>query len=53
MTFTIADVCEELKLSRATLIRMIKRGEIKAFKIGDNWRITREELERIKGNERR
>jgi putative molybdopterin biosynthesis protein len=43
---TSREACELLRISRPTLRNLIKRGEISAFKIGNNWRIMRTELER-------
>ena len=56
--YTIAEVAKILKLSHMTIRRMISRytnGEtqnaIKAVKIGYNWRITEEEVDRIRKGE--
>jgi len=43
---TSREACELLRISRPTLRNLIKKGEISAFKIGNNWRIMRNELER-------
>jgi excisionase family DNA binding protein len=43
---TSREACELLRISRPTLRNLIKKGEISAFKIGNNWRIMRTELER-------
>jgi excisionase family DNA binding protein len=43
---TSREACELLRISRPTLRNLISKGEISAFKIGNNWRIMRTELER-------
>ena len=45
---TIKDVCAELKITRKTVIRWIKAGELKAFKLGSGgrlWRIRERDLQ--------
>ena len=42
---TINETCKLLKISRPTLIRLLKSGEIKGFKIGKRiWKIPRCEV---------
>ena len=42
---TINETCKLLKISRPTLLRLIKSGEIKGFKIGKRvWKIQRSEV---------
>ena len=43
--YTINDLMEILKVTRRTLQDYIKKGKIKAFKMGNEWRITRQSLE--------
>ena len=38
------DVARRLKVTRLTIYRLLKRGEITAFKVGDQWRIDEEDL---------
>ncbi|SEL22144.1 helix-turn-helix domain-containing protein [Ruminococcus albus] len=39
---TVNETCKLLKISRPTLIRLLKSGEIKGFKIGKRvWKIPR------------
>lgn len=45
---TISEVAKELKLSEMTIFRYLKSGKIKGVKIGKNWRVKQEEVERIK-----
>lgn len=44
-TYTIQEVAKILKLSQQTIVRMIKRGEIKAKKFAHRWRIFKEEID--------
>lgn len=45
--YTVDEVAEMLKLSREAIYDHIKRGKIKAVKIGNKYRITAEEIDRI------
>lgn len=45
---TIDEVAQILKVHRMTILRHIYSKDIKAVKIGQSWRISEEELERIK-----
>lgn len=47
---TIKDVARELNVHEITIFRHIKNGDIKGVKIGKSWRISQEELDRIKHN---
>ena len=38
------DVARRLKVTRLTVYRLLKRGDITAFKVGDQWRIDEEDL---------
>ena len=44
---TILETCEATSLSRTTIYRLLKRGELPALKIGASWRIPADELERL------
>lgn len=46
--FTIDEIAEYFDISRKTVERLISADKIKAFKIGDIWRISKEEVARIK-----
>lgn len=46
--YTTTEVARRLKISRYTVFRGLKQGRIKGIKIGNIWRISEEELERIK-----
>jgi excisionase family DNA binding protein len=41
---TIPEVSEYLRVSRQTIYRMLKRGDIPAFRIGGDWRFNIEDL---------
>ena len=43
----IKDVAEELAVSYTTVINLIKRGELKAFKVGGQWRVRAEEYHKF------
>lgn len=45
---TIEDVASELKVAPMTIYRVLKLGKVKGVKIGAIWRISEDELERIK-----
>lgn len=44
---TVDEAAEYLKLHRVTILRMLNRSELKGFKLGRVWRITRTTLEKI------
>jgi len=43
--YTISEVAKILRVNQVTVNRLIKRQELKAYKIGKIYRITKEELE--------
>lgn len=43
--YTPEELAEKLKTTRRTVYRWIEKGELKAFKAGKMWRITRKALE--------
>jgi PTS system nitrogen regulatory IIA component len=43
---TIREVAKYLHVVQLTVYRMIKRGDLKAIKVGRVWRVRREDLER-------
>ena len=47
--YTPEEIADKLKASRRTVYRWIEKGELKAFKAGKMWRITREDLEEFLG----
>ena len=48
MIYTTKEVAEILKYKHETIRKKCKSGEIKAVKIGKSYRISEEELERLK-----
>ena len=42
---TLEEVARYLRLSKKTIYKMARRGELPAFKAGNHWRLTRPELE--------
>jgi len=46
-TYSAKEVAKILDISYKTLTRLINTGRIKAIKIGTQYRITKQELERI------
>ncbi len=45
--YTIEEVAKMLKVSQMTVRRLIDEGELEAFKVGNQWRITKEALDRF------
>lgn len=43
--YTLGEIEELLQVTRRTLYNWIKSGKLKAFRIGKEWRVTREALE--------
>lgn len=46
--FTLKEVAEKLRVSYLTVYKAVQDGRIKAVKIGRDYRVTEEEVERIK-----
>jgi len=42
---TIEEVAEYLRLSKKTVYKLARKGELPAFKAGTHWRLKRPELE--------
>ncbi len=45
MVYTLEEVAEILKISVSTVRNLIDRGELKAFKAGNQWRVRKEDLD--------
>ena len=45
--FTVEEVAERLKVSHMTVYRWIKAGNLGAYKLGGEFRITEEDVERF------
>ena len=43
-SYDLKEVCEKLSISRQTVMKYCRSGEIKANKIGGVWRVTKESL---------
>ena len=41
--YTLDDIAAALRLSTMTLYRRVKEGELKAFRVGRGWRVTKSE----------
>ena len=48
---TIKDVAEQLGLHKTTIYRLVKKGELPAFKVGNQWRFDKNILEEWIRNE--
>jgi excisionase family DNA binding protein len=42
---TIEEVAAFLKLSKITVYKLVKKGDIPAFRIGHSWRFLRDQIE--------
>lgn len=49
-TYTLQEVADILKVTRQTVYNNVYAGNIKAIKIGKNWRVTEEELQNVLKN---
>ena len=49
--FTLAEAGQYLSLTRKTLLKMCNDGTIKAVKLGNDWRISKAELDRLLAGE--
>lgn len=47
--YTVKEATDLLKVTRRTLYTYINEGKLEAFKIGKEWRIPKEALERFIG----
>ena len=43
-TFTVQEVAKHLKVTEITIYRLLKKGEIIGYKVGDSWRIDEKDL---------
>ena len=43
-TYRVDELAETWDVSRRTVERLINRGELDAFKVGDTWRIRQEQI---------
>lgn len=47
VTFTLSEVADTLKVSRRTVVLYIKKGQLKAFRLGTNYRVTQDSLSKF------
>ena len=47
---TVAELAEYLKVHRATIYGMARKGKLPAFKIADDWRFDRDAIEKWMNN---
>ncbi len=43
---TVRDLAEYLQCHQSTIYRLVKRGEIPAFRLGGDWRFKSDQIER-------
>jgi len=43
---TVRELAGYLRVHQTTVYRLLREGKLPAFRIGSNWRFTREEIER-------
>ncbi len=43
---TVGDLSEYFRVHPSTVYRLLRRGKIPAFKVGNDWRFSREAIER-------
>lgn len=46
MVYTVEQVAKILQVSEATVRKLIKNGELEAFMVGNQYRVTKEALDR-------
>ncbi len=46
--YTLSDLIDILGVARRTLLKYIKQGKLRAFKLGNQWRVTEAELNKFK-----
>ena len=47
--FTPEEIADELSVTRKSIYVWLQKGELKGFKVGKLWRVTREDLEMFLG----
>ena len=50
--YTVQEVADRMRVSRKTIYRLVERGELRAVRLGDVYRIPREALEALLRGER-
>jgi excisionase family DNA binding protein len=41
---TVEDVAEFLKLSKITIYKLVKKGQLPGFRVGNSWRFRRDKI---------
>ena len=49
----VKQVQQRLRVSKRTVFNLIKKGELKGFKAGREWRFTREDIQDYENRQRR
>ncbi len=49
LVFTVRETAQLLRINRVKVYELIKEGSLEGFKVGADWRIRRESLERLIG----
>jgi excisionase family DNA binding protein len=47
IVYTIIEACKLLKVSDDTIRRLIKSGQLEAVKVGNQWRIKKESIDKL------
>ena len=42
---TVAELCDYLRVNRATVYRLLKNGGLPGFRVGSDWRFSVEEID--------
>ncbi|MBI9009327.1 MAG: helix-turn-helix domain-containing protein [Tenericutes bacterium] len=45
--YSVTDLIDILEVTRRTILKYIKKGKLRAFKLGNQWRVTEEELQKF------
>jgi excisionase family DNA binding protein len=48
---TVSDLCDYLKVHPSTIYRLLKTGQLPAFRIGSDWRFNVEHIDRWLANQ--
>lgn len=50
-TYTLKELAKRWNISYLNLFNMVKKGKIKAFRVGHQWRVKAEEVQRVEDGE--
>lgn len=48
-TYSPKELAQRWSMTYQNIINLLQKGEVKGFKVGDSWRISKEEVRRIEG----